>query len=167
MQAQDWALSIEAASCSMAAVSIAFVSIAVSGLVCPYTIRMGTTGTTPEHLDLKKDTGLTIRWGDGVESFYPIAYLRKMSPSAEMRELRKQMDVNPLTILPEGMGSGDAVVAEGAEMVGNYAIKISFSDGHATGLYSWTYLREIDPENTKDGLTESDQGPSHSNPLGL
>jgi len=88
-----------------------------------------------------------------------------------MRELRKQMDVNPLTILPEGMGSGDAVVAEGAEMVGNYAIKISFSDGHATGLYSWTYLREIDPdrlpEEERKGLTKSDQGPSHSNPLGL
>ena len=36
-------------------------------------------------------------------------------------------------------------IAESAELVGNYAIKIRFSDGHDTGLYSWTYLREIDP----------------------
>jgi len=128
---------------------------------------MGTTGITPEHLDLKKDTGLTIRWNDGVESYYPIAYLRKMSPSAEMRELRKQINRDPLTILPDGLGSADTIAAESAEMVGNYALKIIFNDGHATGLYSWTYLREIDPKNSQDGLTKSDQGPPHSNPLGL
>ncbi len=145
--------------------SMAFIVFSV--LMGPYTIRMSTDGVTPEHLDLKKDHGLTVRWSDGVESFYPIAYLRKMSPSAEMRELRKQMDTNPLTILPDGMGSGNPVVAEGAEMVGNYAIKIFFSDGHATGLYSWSYLREIDPASAGEGLTESDRGPSHNNPLGL
>lgn len=122
---------------------------------------------TPQHLDLKKDQGLTIHWSDGQKSFYPIAYLRKMSPSAEMRELRKQMDRDPLTILPDNLGSSDTITADGAEMVGNYAIKITFSDGHATGLYSWTYLREIDPNNKSDGLTKSDQGPSHANPLGL
>ena len=132
---------------------------------------MDTKGINPEHLDLKKDHGLTVRWSDGVESFFPIAYLRKMSPSAEMRELRKQMNTNPLTILPDGMASSKPIVATDAEMVGNYAIKIIFSDGHATGLYSWTYLREIDTNNDSiknaDGLTKSDQGPSHSNPLGL
>jgi DUF971 family protein len=32
-------------------------------------------------------------------------------------------------------------------MVGNYAIRIRFSDGHDTGIYSWAYLREIDPVN--------------------
>jgi DUF971 family protein len=30
--------------------------------------------------------------------------------------------------------------------VGNYAIRIRFSDGHDTGLYSWDYLRRIDPD---------------------
>jgi len=133
----------------------------------PYTITMPPSEITPQHLDLKKDQGLTIHWSDGQKSFYPIAYLRKMSPSAEMRELRKQMNANPLTILPDGLDLSQAVAAESAEMVGNYALKISFNDGHATGLYSWTYLREIDPKNQTEGLTESDQGPSHANPLGL
>ncbi|MFK7760406.1 MAG: DUF971 domain-containing protein [Phycisphaerales bacterium] len=129
---------------------------------------MDTNERTPEHLDLKKDQGLSIRWNDGVESYYPIVYLRKMSPSAEMRELRKQMDTNPLTILPDSMGSSGSLTATSAEMVGNYAIKIIFSDGHATGIYSWKYLQEIDPSSaSKDGLTKSDQGPSHNNPLGL
>jgi len=132
---------------------------------------MAPTEITPQHLDLKKDQGLTIQWSDGQKSYYPIAYLRKMSPSAEMRELRKQMNRDPLTILPDNMGSSDTITATDAEMIGNYAIKITFNDGHATGLYSWTYLREIDPNNSSNkdshGLTKSDQGPSHSNPLGL
>lgn len=128
---------------------------------------MGTNGITPEHLDLKKDHGLSVRWSDGVESFYPIAYLRKMSPSAEMRELRKQMNSNPLTILPDGMSGSTNIVATDAEMVGNYALKITFSDGHSTGLYSWSYLREIDPATNPEGKTKSDNAPAHNNPLGL
>jgi len=128
---------------------------------------MGADGATPEHLDLRKDTGLAVTWSDGRSSFYPIGYLRRMSPSAEMRELRKAMKTNPLTVLPDGAGSG-GVTALGAELVGNYAIKIRFSDGHETGIYSWSYLREIDPRRARAGeMTESDRGASHHNPLGL
>jgi DUF971 family protein len=125
---------------------------------------------TPAHLDLKKDRGLTIEWADGSTSYYSIAYLRRMSPSADMVELRKQMASNPLTVLPdrpargEGGGSGvGALVATSAELVGNYAIKIVFSDGHSTGIYSWTYLREIDPANAEhagpDGQDSGSAGP--------
>lgn len=122
---------------------------------------------TPMNLDLKKDQALTITWDDGLISVYPIAHLRRMSPSADMRELRKSMAKNPLTILPDSMGSSGRLTATGAEMIGNYAIKIAFSDGHDTGIYTWDYLREIDPARQSDGLTKSDQGPSHNNPLGL
>ena len=59
------------------------------------------TAPRPKHLDLKKDRGLTVTWLDGRVSFYPIAYLRKMSPSAEARELRDQLAKNPLTVLPD------------------------------------------------------------------
>lgn len=100
----------------------------------------------PTKIDLKKDKGLTIEWADGSTSYYSIAYLRKMSPSAEMQVLREEMARNPLTVLPAKMArQRGPLVAEGAEMVGNYAIKIRFSDGHDTGIYSWEYLREIDP----------------------
>lgn len=110
----------------------------------------GTPGPTmppkPRSLDLKKDRGLTVVWQDGRSSFFPVAYLRKMSPSADMKALREEMARNPLTVLPAGASGGSGpLTATGAELVGNYAIRISFSDGHATGLYSWEYLREIDP----------------------
>lgn len=105
----------------------------------------------PRRLDLKKDRGLTVEWNDGTTSYYSIVYLRRMSPSAEMKELRAEMSRNPLTVLPSKMAgaSSGPLTAEGAEMVGNYALRIRFSDGHHTGIYSWDYLRQIDPEMQK------------------
>lgn len=129
---------------------------------------MPETPDTPAHLDLKKDTGLTIRWSDGRESFYPIAHLRRLSPSADMRELRRAMDANPLTVLPAASGgSGGRLVATDAELVGNYAIKFTFSDGHASGIYTWDYLRQIDPALGEHERAPGDEGPAHDNPLGL
>ena len=122
---------------------------------------------TPAHLDLKKDAGLTIRWTDGRESFYPIEHLRRLSPSADMRELRRAMDANPLTVLPGGASSGARLEATGAELVGNYAIRIAFSDGHASGIYTWSYLRQIDPALGEIDRAPGDEGPAHDNPLGL
>jgi DUF971 family protein len=101
--------------------------------------------TAPKHLDLKKDRGLTVTWHDGVVSYFPIAYLRRMSPSADQRELRKEMASNPLTVLPQSIANHTGpLVATHAELVGNYALRIHFSDGHHTGIYTWDYLREID-----------------------
>ncbi len=102
---------------------------------------------TPRKLDLKKDRGLTIEWADGATSYYSIAYLRRMSPSAEMKQLREEQAKNPLAVLPASAlkASSGPLTAVNAEMVGNYALRITFSDGHDTGIYSWGYLREIDP----------------------
>jgi len=103
----------------------------------------------PEHLELDKDHGLLVRWPDGNESHYPVGYLRRMSPSAEQRKLREEMESNPLVVLPSGPDTGP-LRAVNAELVGRYAVRISFSDGHDTGIFSWQYLREIDPKRTED-----------------
>ena len=85
-------------------------------------------------------------WADGSKSFFPIEYLRAKSPSAEMQQLRDQMEKNPLTVLPASRADHEGPLrAVSAERVGNYALRIEFSDGHRTGLYSWDYLRRIDP----------------------
>jgi len=100
----------------------------------------------PRHLDIKRDRGLTVEWEDGSTSFYSVAYLRKWSPSAEARTLREQLASNPLAVLPaSAVSDGKPLTIVNAEFVGHYAIKIHFSDGHDTGLYSWEYLLEIDP----------------------
>lgn len=65
----------------------------------------------------------------------PAEYLRVFSPSAEVR----------------GHGKGNAVLQAGKKNVaitgiepqGHYAIKLVFSDGHDSGLYTWQYLHEL------------------------
>lgn len=110
---------------------------------CTYNARVE---NRPAHLELARDRGLTVKWTDGGESFFPIDYLRKMSPSAEARHLRDELARNPLTVLPvTPAGDAGPLRAVDAELVGNYAVRIRFSDGHQTGIYSWDYLREIDP----------------------
>lgn len=100
----------------------------------------------PRHLELDRTRGLTVDWMDGRQSFYPVALLRRMSPSAEMKQLRENMARNPLTVLPSSSTDSGPLIAEKADFVGNYAIRIQFSDGHSTGIFSWEYLREIDPD---------------------
>ena len=101
----------------------------------------------PTKIDIQKKKGLVLEWPDGRATFYSVAYLRKMSPSADMRHLRDEMSKNPLTVLPSRMsrGSGQELAISDAQLAGHYALKIEFSDGHTTGIYSWSYLREIDP----------------------
>jgi DUF971 family protein len=104
----------------------------------------------PVHLDLDRERGLTIEWHDGHRSFYPLAHLRRQSPSADARARREEMARNPLTVLPPSKGAPGPLKATGAELVGNYAIRIRFSDGHDTGIFSWVYLRSIDPTPPAD-----------------
>ncbi|MFI4859951.1 MAG: gamma-butyrobetaine hydroxylase-like domain-containing protein [Phycisphaerales bacterium JB063] len=99
----------------------------------------------PTDIDLERAKALTITWSDGRVSTYPVAFLRRNSPSADARQFREELAKNPLTVLPSGAGSGGPLRAESVEMVGNYAIRLVFSDGHDTGLYTWAYLRSIDP----------------------
>lgn len=98
---------------------------------------------TPTNLKLKKDEKLSIDWSDGTHSEFTIARLRKFCPCAACKELRGQMAKSRLTVLPPGTGQAGPIVVEKAELVGNYALRITWSDGHATGLYSFSYLREL------------------------
>ena len=86
---------------------------------------------------------IAILWNDGQENYFPMAFLRKKSPSAE--------NIGETDIF--GVVHGGAPPAEhqgvtvtGWHYVGNYAIRFEFSDGHRTGLYSYPYLRKLKPE---------------------
>ena len=78
---------------------------------------------------------LELRFDDGIHDQLSCEFLRVFSPSAEVR----------------GHGAGQEVLQIGKEEVnidaiepvGNYAVRLIFSDGHDTGLYSWDYLYEL------------------------
>lgn len=106
------------------------------------------TVVKPQHLDIKRTLGLTIEWENNTTSFFPVLYLRKMSPAADQKKIREELANNPLAILPQSAITGDKPVCiDNVEFVGHYAIRIRFNDGHDTGIYSWEYLHEIDPDN--------------------
>ena len=78
---------------------------------------------------------LEIAFGDAERYVLAFEFLRVHSPSAAVR----------------GHGPGQEVLQTGkrqvtinaVEPVGHYAIKPVFSDGHESGIYTWTYLREL------------------------
>ncbi len=104
-----------------------------------------TPRTTPIRLHLKKDEKLEIAWQDGHACVYSLTYLRSHCPCAACKEQRAEQAkrTSLLTILP-GNYAGD-LSARAAERVGNYAIRIDWSDDHGSGIYSFDYLREICP----------------------
>ena len=85
----------------------------------PKTIKIG-----PSKMDLQ------LNYENGATLVIPSSFLRKFSPSAENKNnlnsenLEKFYDISIFRL----------------ESVGNYAIRVHFSDGHSTGIYSWEYL---------------------------
>jgi DUF971 family protein len=87
--------------------------------------------------------GVEVTWSDGHESRYDFPYLRDHCPCALCNDEREKKATTPTsTVLPMFK---PRVTAQSAAAVGNYAIQIQYSDGHATGIYSFECLREICP----------------------
>ena len=106
----------------------------------------------PKDIDLDRAAALTITWSDGRVSVYPVGYLRRHSPAADARQEREEQQKNPLAVLKTpSKGADGPFRAESVELVGHYALRVRFSDGHETGLYTWGYLREIDPGQDEAG----------------
>ncbi len=101
----------------------------------------------PANLHLDKSDGLRIDWADGRVSRYSLAFLRKRCPCATCRT-KRQDDTKPrtaslsLTVLPAGIDR--ATQFANARLVGNYAIQITWADGHSTGIFDFRYLRVLD-----------------------
>ena len=88
--------------------------------------------------------GVQITWSDGHQSRYDFPYLRDHCPCATCQDEReRKTQEKPETVLLPMYK--ERVKARGAKAVGNYALQIEFSDGHATGIYSFENLREICP----------------------
>lgn len=90
----------------------------------------------PTELKLDKDKRtLTVSFDDGKSFALPAEVLRVLSPSAEVQGHSPDQRVT----VP---GKKDVRITH-LTPVGNYAIRISFDDGHDTGLYAWGYLRDL------------------------
>ncbi|MGG7517588.1 gamma-butyrobetaine hydroxylase-like domain-containing protein [Allorhizobium undicola] len=90
----------------------------------------------PTEIRISEDRRLlTIRFDDGKAYGLPAEMLRVLSPSAEV----------------QGHGPGQKKTVPGKRNVtirnaiatGNYAVRLVFDDGHDSGIFTWTYLREL------------------------
>ena len=95
------------------------------------------TTTPPESVDLGEKGELVIVWTGGQRVAIPPLQLRDQCPCAGCIEEgtgRKILDTSqiPADIRPLQVSG-----------VGNYALKIHWSDGHDTGIYTWQTLRRI------------------------
>lgn len=84
---------------------------------------------------------LEVAFDDGSRFALPAEYLRVQSPSAEV----------------QGHGPGQKTTVPGrrhvgilsVEPVGNYAVRIAFDDLHDSGIFSWSYLRQLGAEQAE------------------
>ncbi len=113
---------------------------------------------TDVKVHVSSGAGVDITWSDGHSSHYDFPYLRDCCPCATCNEERRKKEEaahKPAEAASAGIGGstlGPALPmfkptarAKSARAVGHYALQIEFTDGHSTGIYSFTYLREICP----------------------
>ena len=102
---------------------------------------------TPAKVRVKitEGTGLEIDWQDGHKSAWSFAWLRDACPCATCIDERKaqgrkvgQPKPKSATLLPMYTPPPKPASAHG---VGRYALQFNWADGHASGIYSWDYLR--------------------------
>jgi DUF971 family protein len=97
--------------------------------------------------------GVDITWSDAHTSHYDFAYLREECPCAMCNDDRQKKlaakERGQHTAAPTASSVlpmfKPKLTAKAAHAVGNYALQIDFNDGHATGIYSFDFLRTICP----------------------
>lgn len=101
--------------------------------------------STPRPTDIvfhRSTRLLEVTFDDGTRFELPAEYLRVNSPSAEV----------------QGHGPGQKVLVAGKrevdivgiEPVGHYAVLLRFSDGHASGIFSWATLHALGRDQARN-----------------
>jgi len=101
----------------------------------------------PEHIAISKSKGIKIDWKDQHHSDYPLGYLRDECPcatctgahGAEPQRSNYSAPPSPFQMYTPKLKMLSV------EPVGQYAIRIDWSDGHNTGIYSFDHFRKICP----------------------
>ena len=87
---------------------------------------------------------IKLEYGPDGQHALPSEYLRVFSPSAEVRGHGKGQEILQFGKLN--------VLIQSIEKAGNYAIQITFNDGHDSGIFSWDYLFELGENYTDNWI---------------
>ena len=120
---------------------------------------MADPATQPLEIELDRERELQIRWADGRASLCPLPALRRACPCAACRTNREQEVMGVLPVVRDSGTQRDMVCACSAHLVGNYALRVTWKDGHDSGIYDFALLRSLFPaevpltaEDTRGGL---------------
>lgn len=92
------------------------------------------TDAWPTEIRLKKDKKtLSIRFDDGSAYDFPAEFLRVTSPSAEVQGHSPDQK--------KTLGNKRNVEIMKVEPVGNYAVRLHFTDLHDSGFFTWDYFK--------------------------
>jgi DUF971 family protein len=94
---------------------------------------------SPSRFEVIGNT-LSLQWDNGEEVYLDASLLRSQSPSAENKG-----ETDIFGQISGGQTKSDYpnIKIIKVTSVGNYAIRIIFSDGHSTGIFSWGYLKSL------------------------
>lgn len=102
---------------------------------------MDAKATLPSAAAWPSPAELVITWGDGHVSSYRMTFLREHCPCASCKAEKAQpaakQDLLGMRPTEKGLESPDV------EVVGRYALRFGWRDGHDTGIYPFSFLREI------------------------
>jgi DUF971 family protein len=92
----------------------------------------------PTSIRVLRDAGvIEVAWPEGPPARLPFHFVRCLCPCAGgIDEISGERTLNPADVPPD-------VTPVKLGFSGNYALKISWSDGHDTGLYTWDLLQEL------------------------
>ncbi|MGH9024518.1 MAG: gamma-butyrobetaine hydroxylase-like domain-containing protein [Acidimicrobiia bacterium] len=92
---------------------------------------------SPASVDVDRTQGLTVTWPDGHVAHLGLEELRVRCPCADCRGRRERgLPVWPLPASPRPLR------VEDAQLVGGWGLSLTWNDGHSTGIYSWTFIRQ-------------------------
>lgn len=98
----------------------------------------------PWPVEIRLATGrsvLAVAFDDGVAHELPAEMLRVLSPSAEVQGHSPEQR--------QTVGGKRNVLISAVDPVGNYAVRLTFDDGHNTGIFTWSYLRKLGDERER------------------
>jgi DUF971 family protein len=98
----------------------------------------------PVEIQVERAAGtLRLVWADGHASLFALPWLRANCPCATCREERREAAESSGLRLMSGPPPSTQIAS--AELVGAYALRLVWSDGHDAGIYPFSALRAACP----------------------
>ena len=92
----------------------------------------------PTKIKILEGKYLQVIWSDETESKIGLQKLRELCPCATCLSERENQSKTYIPLIQKNQ-----ITVAGLEVAGNYAIKINWKDGHNTGIYEYTFLKNL------------------------